>query len=164
MIASLIKNPSVFLWLAAFHLLRGQLQILIKGPLRIVSSSQAASCGVFNEQRGCHASREEIWTVVSPLPWKLWSLFCKLRILRHKELFQSRECNKENMGLIGSRATQFPYIQMTLLFPFGGQSLFDIPDNDFANWFLKGQPSRSQEVAWESFEVKLFSHKITLTC
>lgn len=43
MIASLIKNPSAFLWLAAFHLLWGGLYILIKGPLRIVSSLQAAS-------------------------------------------------------------------------------------------------------------------------
>lgn len=39
----------------------GDLQILIKGPLRTVSSSQAASyVGFFNEQHGCHTSREGI--------------------------------------------------------------------------------------------------------
>ena len=40
MMASLIRRPSAFLWLAAFH--GGGLYILTKGPLRVVSSLQAA--------------------------------------------------------------------------------------------------------------------------
>lgn len=37
--------------------------------------------------------------------------------------FRSREDNKDNMGLIGGGVVGPPYIQMTLLFPFGGWCL-----------------------------------------